>query len=360
MQKLLRKVFKRIAYEFLRKKGFKHYMANHYGNLLVSDFFQSKISFKKKVWAYKRGFLSQRIIHYGITDDNYKDYLSDYDYYKMYPLNGYEKKWIDDKLTTKYVLAPYDEFMPAYYFMLNMGKVTPMHNVDRNKEYKLTDVLDKLKEVKILALKMEAGFGGEGFYKLEYNNNNIIVNEKVYTENEFINLLTRLDNYLVMEYIIAHDDIRKYYSGASGVLRIMVINEETPRITNAYLRIGSSLSGNIDAYTGSISAVVDLETGEYSDAWMHDGIDFKKNHVHPDSNIPFEGIIPKWTFVKEKILQISGYVPQLKYLGFDVCVTENGFKIFEINSHQGIELFQLTYPLLKDNAAAEFFKSHIK
>lgn len=360
MSTLIEKVFRKCVYCYLSIKGFKPYMANHYSKLLTSDFFESKLKFGQKIWAYKKGFLSQRIIHYGINDENYKDFLSDWDYYKMFPLNGIERKWIDDKLTTKYVLAPYDEFLPAYYFMINGGKVTPLHNMERNKTYTLADVMDKLKAEKILAMKREAGFGGEGFYKLEYCDNDIIVNRKKYTEAQFTELLSSLSNYLIMEYITAHSDIKKYYAESTGVLRIMVINEGTPQIANAHLRIGSSKSGIIDAYDGSISSVVDIETGKYSEAWITSGHDYINIKFHPDTNLPLSGTIPKWEYVKEKILEISAYMPQLAYLGYDVCVTESGFKIYEINSHQGISLYQLTYPLLKDNEAADFFKSHIK
>jgi hypothetical protein len=38
-------------------------------------------------------------------------------------------------------------------------------------------------------------------------------------------------------------------------------------------------------------------------------------------------------------------------------MTEEGFKILEINSHQGIACFQYYYPLLENNAAGLFFKT---
>lgn len=358
MKRILKRILKRIVYEILERRGFKAYMANHYSQLIVTDLFETKAALKDIIWAYRKGFLSSRINNYKLTKDNYREYLSDYDYYRMFPLNGREQMWINDKLTTKYVLAPFDEFLPEYYFLLDAGKVVPLHNVKPG-TYSLENVLEILKDKRKLAFKKEAASGGDGFYKVEYDDK-IQVNGEDYSESEFMEMLSQLKDYLVMEYITAHSDIKKYYDGASGVLRIMVINEDEPKIVNAYIRVGTSVSGAIDAYTGSVSAVVDVESGEYSEAWMHDGVNFIRLENHPDSDIPFQGTIPKWEFVKEKILDMSKYLYKLKYLGFDVCVTDDGFKIYEINSHQGIELYQLSYPLLKNNPAADFFKTHIK
>ena len=355
----MRKILKKIIVKILKRRGFKPYMANYYGGLILHDFLDCKTTLREKIWTYRRGFLSSRISNYKLTEDNYKNYLSDYDYYKMFPINGYEMCWINDKLTTKYIFAPFDEFLPAYFFMIDEDKVVSLHNAEKL-QCNIDDVIDKTKELGVIALKKESAYGGIGFYKVEYTKECFNVNDHIYTENEFRSFLQGLRRYLVMEYITAHDDIKKYYSGATGVLRIMVINDGNPQIANAYIRVGSSISGNIDAYTGSISAVVDLESGKYEDAWMHKDFDFIKVDEHPDSKIPFKGIIPNWDFVKENILKMASYVPQLKYMGFDVCVTNESFKIYEINSHQGIELYQLSYPLLKDNPASEFFKEQIK
>ena len=337
-------------------------MAVYFSTKIVADMFDSKVGWRDKLWLYRHGFFSTRFKHYNMTKANYKDYLSDYDYYKMHPLNNQMARgWIDDKLTTKYVFAPYDEFYPAYYFMLNKGRVVGLHNVERNKEYTIDDVVEQLKKSDTLAFKMDASALGVGFYKVEYKDGTVLLNEEETSMDDFKKFLHELDNYLVMEYIYAHPEIRKYYKGSSSVLRVMVINEDKPVIANTYIRVGTNESGVLDANSGMVVSVVDIDTGEYGkETYYESGFDFIKITEHPDSQIPFKGIIPRWEFIKEKVLEMAAYVPQLTYMGFDVCITEDGFKIYEINSHQGIELYQLSYPLLKDNPAAEFFKSHTK
>lgn len=352
----MKRLLKKAIYSILRHRGFTRYISYHFMNLIIEDFTKAKLPLKQKIWAYKRGFISHRIIDYKLNNNNYSDYLSDYDYYRMHPINVTNSWWIDDKMTTKYILAPFDEFLPAYYFMLNKGTVTRMMNAGTDFEGSIESIIKKTKSEGALAFKEIAGSGGEGFYKIEYINDKFLVNGVEKSGTQITDFILSLDNYLVMEYIVPHEELKKYYPNSPGVLRVMVINEGTPAIVNAYFRVGTTSSGYIDANNGSISAVVDLDTGGYNDAYLHNGKNFVKIEEHPDSKLRFEGVIPKWGFVKEKILEISNYIPQLKYMGFDVCVTNDGFKLFEINSHQGIELFQISYPLLKNNPAAEFFR----
>ena len=58
--------------------------------------------------------------------------------------------------------------------------------------------------------------------------------------------------------------------------------------------------------------------------------------THPDSGVLLDGILPNWDLVISQLLAISRYLPQLKWLGFDIAITEDGFRIIEINSHQGL------------------------
>ena len=66
------------------------------------------------------------------------------------------------------------------------------------------------------------------------------------------------------------------------------------------------------------------------------------NHVitkvvtHPDTKEKIDGILPNWELVKQKITEIEKYIPGLRWAGYDIAVTQDGFKIIEINSHQGL------------------------
>ena len=40
--------------------------------------------------------------------------------------------------------------------------------------------------------------------------------------------------------------------------------------------------------------------------------------------------------MKSEIIKIGKYCPQLKWLGYDIAITPDGFNIIEINSHHGL------------------------
>ena len=42
-------------------------------------------------WAHAHGFCAESACAYGLDEDNLGDYLSDYDYWRLWPLNGWER-----------------------------------------------------------------------------------------------------------------------------------------------------------------------------------------------------------------------------------------------------------------------------
>lgn len=58
---------------------------------------------------------------YGLTEENFTEYLSDYDYYRIWPLNSWTRIWVNDKMTLKYMLANTDlgDVMPKYYYYMS-------------------------------------------------------------------------------------------------------------------------------------------------------------------------------------------------------------------------------------------------
>ena len=346
----------------MHKKGYQ----GSFGVKLISDvlmdlFYNKDNTFKEKVWAYKRGFLSPQVKNYGLNNDNFQYYLSDFDYYKMYPINGRFKLWIDDKLTIKYILYPFKGYLPEYYcHIISRGKTIPL--MDGEFINNITDIVELLKLRKELALKLVAGSLGVGFHKLSFINNEFYLDGEIINGDQLLEFLFQLKNYLVTEYIIPHHEIRKIYSLTANTIRVMVLNEDgkEPIIANAFIRFGTSITGQVDNVSvGGICAIIDINSGYY-----HNGKRIVNNKlvcckVHPDTKVPIEGKLPYWDFIKQKLIEISIYLAEVKYMGFDVAITENGFKIIEINSHQDIKWYQYYYPLLTNNEAESFFRKLI-
>lgn len=68
--------------------GFTVKMANQYNELCQNEY---KLGLWEKDyidWAHGKGFLAESASAYVLNDENIKDYLSDYNYYKIWPLNS--------------------------------------------------------------------------------------------------------------------------------------------------------------------------------------------------------------------------------------------------------------------------------
>lgn len=314
---------------------------------------------REKLWAYRRGFLSIKINQYGLNQENYMLYLSDFDYYKLFPINDKYRIWIDDKLTTKYILSPYNEYLPKYYcYIGSKGLIQSL--VDGTNIKTIDGIIECLKIKKDLALKLDNGSLGEGFYKISCIKNQFYINNKMCEDEEKLKgFLKNLEGYLVTEYIEAHSDIRKISNFGLNTVRIMVINEheKQPIIANSFMRFGTKRTGVVDnASAGGIFAIVDVGNGKYYDAKRIENKDILKCEKHPDTDMVIEGTLPNWDLIKSKLVEISSYISKVTYMRFDIAITEDGFRIIEINSHQDIKWYQYYYPLLKDNEATDFYK----
>lgn len=361
---------RRLIIRWLRSSGYSSYYADNAFRKRYDDLFKHKnTTFSQKLWAQKRGFLSNKISFYGLDNKNYKKYLSDFDYFRMHPINGSYSKWIDDKLTMKYILYPFSEYLPGYYYHIYNGEILGLLDCRDANHTRIQDVITLLKSKQVLAAKCVSGSNGEGFYKLAYEGHDFLINDQLSTEGEIVNLITKWRDmknyeYLITEYIYEHRELRKIWNHTPSTLRIMVIREKnlTPRIAASYIQFGTKKSGIINnQVSGAVSCMLDIKTGLFSGGLITSMTNnyFSKveSKYHPDSRIMLEGEIPHWRMVSEKIIEISSYIPQVRYMGYDVIVTDDGFKIIEINSHQGIQFIQYYHPLLADELNSRFFNS---
>lgn len=362
-RKLHRSV-KRIVTLNMRKKGYSAFMANEwFDSVRVNLLSDKSFSLRKKMWCYRRGFMPWRITQYGLTKENYELFLSDRDYMYLHQINNSYKKWIEDKMTMRYVLEPFKEYLPKYYFQIirREGYTVILPLMDRPEGYEATfdDLFRLLRDKKNLALKAASGTHGVGFYKMSYEDGKYYLNNKEASEFEIKKVILNFKSYYVVtEYIDMHQQIKNMYAGSVNTLRLMVINRDglNPQILDAYMRIGSVTTGTTDNVAfGGVFCKIDVGTGKYGNAEQ------SKNHVlvpcprHPDTDTLIEGTIPHWQLITEQVIAISKYIGQLEYMGFDVVCTPESFVILEINSHQDLHRYIYYDPKIK-----QFFFDKLK
>ena len=314
------------------------------------------LTLKQKKWAWKHGFLSYRLYQYGITEDNYQKFLSDYDYYWLNRINNDYQKWVNDKTTYRFIMEPFRQFVPEYYFSCfkRDGKtvIVKMRDCPADIPNGIEGVLAILRLKGKLAFKASAGTHGDGFYCLSYSDNTYYINNDSADEKAITALFDEIQSfYIVTEYLVMHDELKKIYPKSVNTVRIMVINAHghDPQIMQTYMRIGSEKSGFTDNVGyGGVCVMVDTETGElYNPEQLKDHV-YVACPKHPDTGIPISGVLPNWDYVKENILTICRYLCELEYLGFDVAITNDGFQILEINIHQDLHKVASFSPEIMD------------
>ena len=335
------------------KHGFVDFMYRNWRRALREDRRDKYTTRAEKRWAHKRGFLSFRIKQYGLTEENYKNCLSDRDYKWLRPINNRYFKWIWDKVSLRYILDDYSEYLPEYYFnfVKRDGKTVllPMRDMPGGYTASFPELLRLLREKGVLALKQTEGSHGAGFYKLAYTDGAYLVNGREKSESEMLAFLGSLKRYYnVSEYVVMHPELRRIYDGAACTVRVMVINRTglDPVIENAYFRIGTKSTGFTDNIgSGGIFAYADEKTGRFGRAEVIRKHIITPCPTHPDTGADIDGVFPHWEEVCRVIRDISLHLKPIEYMGFDVVLTEKGFKILEINTHQDLH----RYPTYNEN-----------
>lgn len=355
-------------------------MDKKWAKMFVKKFADDEKAFllteEQKKWAMERGFFPGRILLYGLNDDNYQDYLPDWNYFMIHPLNHHFKIWVNDKLSLKYVLNSNgcQDTMPKYYLYIeNDGKYTYLMDTPTEIKKDKDFIYNLLKKEKCLAMKPNSGTsGGLGFIKLELKDNELYENNKVINIDRYNQIISEMRNYIVTQYVKQHTQLAKIWGDSECTLRVIMFKNAEDNLYNeskwscsvSYARFGSSISGGAsNLSSGGIGIGFDFETGEYKDF----SIRYKKFcedgntilYKHPDTNVVWKGQkLPNWEYVKQKIYDVCKHVSSLSYLGFDVIITEYGMKLCEINTHPASDYEQVMCgPILAKPHAKQFFES---
>lgn len=353
----IKKLVKRMSLRRMRKRGFSSYMANEWFETVYKNLLHDRQTpLKRKLWCYRRGFMPWRIEQYSLTEENYRESLSDRDYMYLHQINNSYKKWIEDKMTFRYVLEPFKQHLPQYYFQIiqrdDRQLILKLQDCPEGYEATFDELFRLLREKGTLAFKSASGTHGIGFFKAEYRNGTYYLNNAPTSEKELRNQIKRFKSfYIVTEYVNMHDEIKALYPGSVNTIRVMMLNRDGhhPQILDAYMRIGSVKSGVTDnvAY-GGIVCSIDVDSGTYNNGLRIVNHVFISTERHPDTNAELNGVIPNWDVIKQGIKDISRHLPQLEYLGFDVVCTPDGFTILEINSHQDLHRYPYLDQQIKD------------
>lgn len=321
-------------------------------------------------WAHERGFSAESASICGLHDDNYQDYLSDYDYNKVWPLNDWTRIWINDKLTLRQVLSDstYDSVMPRYYYYTAASGIRALMD---NPTYPGdgSQFLEVLKNVGVFACKPCNGALAAGFAKLSYENGSYCIDDEPVETETILKFVETHPNYIFTEYLLPAKELAKY-GEVIHTCRVITLNTRgnNPEIIGGYIRFPNDESGasnyilhdgtNNDKY--NMYTGFDLKTGKFLKTVKTYLEKSEEVEFHPNTGASLAGEIPNYDKLVEIVLGIAKKLCTIEYMGFDIGITDDGVKLMEINSHPGHAIPQIFHPYFQNPAAKAYFEKKLE
>ena len=147
--------------------------------------------------------------------------------------------------------------------------------------------------------------------------------------------------HLLEELIEQHPKVAAIYPNAVNTVRVVtILKDDVVHIVSACVRIGNH-GNTVDNFnSGGMTAPVDEKTGTIIDY----PIDKTKvlYKTHPVTGTPVKDFVfPMWDEVREMCTEAAKVVPQVAYVGWDVCFMPDRPALIEGNDFPGHDLYQL-------------------
>ncbi|WP_160167168.1 sugar-transfer associated ATP-grasp domain-containing protein [Natronococcus amylolyticus] len=320
--------------------------------------FANQISEAPSDWSerfemWRDGFLPKSYYLYNFDEYSSRSYLTDIHEEHAWNINGLSQKHVNDKRKFHHLLSDrgYKEYLPEYFGDLFQGVLIGSGS----------DIFSLLDMKGELVIKGHTGAAGKKVYIIKFDGVDYYFNGKPLSKVKLRNYLSSLDGYMVTELCKQSKYISEIYPHTPNTIRMITMNpqDDDPFIARAVHRIGTNRSESVDNFTqGGLSAEVG-RSGELGSAVRYSDTTVSWHSSHPDTGAQIQGVIvPQWESICETILSASSDIPELRYLGWDIIVTEkDGFKIIEANANSDTDLIQVHEPLLRDSQVRDFYRT---
>lgn len=349
----------------LLERGFSKRMAREYQDILLKEEASTLFDSSYCAWAHAHGYFAESASAYQLSDDNLSNYLPDYEYYRAWPLNGWQRIWINDKLTLKTMLVgtEYDKYLPEYYFYTAPQGLMPLTNAHARGT--IDAFLGVLRERGEFACKPANGERGVGFNKLSYADETYFIDNVEASADEVKAFVESHPNNVFTEFFHPGMGMEKI-SPVVHTLRVLTVNPtgSDPVAAASYLRFATGV-GSDDSITNyrapesedicSFNTDFNLETGAFGGGRLVYGHKIVDESKHPDTGVEGSGVLPCWDEMRDMIMGLADRLNLVEYMGFDVCVTPSGPRLIEINSHSGCKYLQIFRPFMTDGYLSEYF-----
>ncbi len=263
----------------------------------------------------------------------------DYDLFEMYDLtpeqrDTYLTRGRNNELVARYNDKAYmDELGDKIKFNTRFAPFLQREWLPVTGENK-DAVLAFLKRHPVFMAKPSAGSCGWGIEKLQVED--FSSPDALYTH-----LLEKAPLLELEEVIVQHPAVSAIYPGSINTVRMVTIRGKsgTVYLVTAMFRIGNGKF--VDNFnSGGMVAPMAPETGTVIDR----ALDKQKNlyENHPATGTPIKGFtFPDWGRARTLVSEAAQLIPEVGYVGWDVCFTPGGPCLVEGNQFPGHDIYQL-------------------
>lgn len=257
---------------------------------------------------YKNAFWKHRV--------TYSEYMYSYEYWRL------DEKQRDEFISTSEMQVIYRKLGDSSVRDLFHNKVQFLTSFSPyvHRWWSLAESLsfsefrDQVSRMDLIAKPID-GTRGEGIFKIMFS-------EVGDWEALYGKLVT--GSYLLEQCLQECDELASFHPSSLNTIRVVTIsNQGRCTVFGALFRMGARGSVIDNTHAGGVYAPINVETGVID----IDAIDSKNRHYskHPDTGKNIKGFkIPLWDQIIETCKQASQTVPNIRFAGWDLCVTPNG------------------------------------
>lgn len=150
-----------------------------------------------------------------------------------------------------------------------------------------------------------------------------------------------LQGKIVEESISCCEELKKLNPHSMTQIRVVTVtNNDKVHILAATLRTGGNIAVGYNTAKDDIFSQINIETGIcFTNGVNESGDELVK---HPVSQIVFVGYkIPRWEELKQICVDAALMVKEVRVIGWDVTITDNGITFFEGNPGSGVASMQI-------------------
>lgn len=311
--------------------------------------------FTRLRFAIFGGFIGDQVALYDLRKNSKREYLSEFDWYRSRWINEPFDPMLNNKVVCSEILQHYIS-VPRISYLKNRGRLVAHGGSDHRVETQ--EVLEELKTAGSLFMKPIGAGKGKGVRRLDFISGDFQVDRESVSEDRIAQIFEEEDGWFLSDTVAQHRDLAEIYPHTPNTIRIITLRDDDGvKVFFAVLRIGTEATVPVDnGSRGGLVANIDLETGELSEArtlWSKDRFE-----EHPNSRAQIRGaVVPQWEEVKSSVLRVADALPYLRFVGWDILVSESGPVVIEANTSSGVNIVQLWGPQ-RNGGLGDFYRAH--